>query len=206
MLILEQYGAKLVRLTQENLELVRNWRNQSDITHYMEYRNYITPEAQIKWFHSVNNQYNYYFIIEFEGKKVGLINAKNFVPEKGFGEGGIFIGEKEYINSFAAVFSTLCLLNFVFTVLTSCNASHIRILKNNDRAIHYNKLLGYTLLPGQEQVENQLYFLSREQYLETGIKLNKAAAVLNEHESQLRYSGTVCAENSEEINKLLIGK
>ena len=203
MLILEQYGVRLIRIQEKDIELVRNWRNQSDIVNYMEYRNYITPEAQTEWFRSVNNKYNYYFIIEFEKKQVGLINVKNYDPVLGFGEGGIFISDPEYINSFAAVFSTLCLLNFMLLKLGICEISRIRILKNNERAIHYNKLLGYKLLPGQEAIENQLYELHINDYINIGSKLNKAAALLSDGNAELKYSGDICEENIDAINKLL---
>lgn len=206
MLILEQYGVKLIRLQEEDIELVRYWRNQSDIANYMEYRNYITQEAQKIWYKSINNKYNYYFVIEFEGKKVGLINSKNYDPLTGFGEGGIFIWDKDYINSFAAPFSTLCLLNFMMVKVSFSGKSRIRILRNNERAIHYNKLIGYKLLPGQENVENQLYELNVEDYFIYGAKLNKVAAILSDNNNELRYSGEVCEENIDEINRLLIGK
>ena len=203
MLILEQYGVRLVRIQEKDIELVRNWRNQSDIANYMEYRNYITPEAQKNWFLSVNNKNNYYFIIEFEGKQVGLINAKNFNADLGFGEGGIFISDKEYINSFAAVFATLCLLNFMFLKLNVSKISRIRVLRNNESAIHYNKLLGYKLMPGQEEVENQMYELHVDDYKTIGVKLNKAAAILSDQNSELKYSGNACDENMDAINVLL---
>ena len=206
MLILEQYGVKLVRLQKEDIELVRHWRNQSDIANYMEYRNYITEEAQKKWFETVNNKYNYYFIIHYENKKVGLINAKNYDPATGFGEGGIFIWDKDYINSFAAPFSSLCLLNFMLLKVSFSGKSRIRVLRNNERAIQYNKLLGYKLLSGQDDVENQLYELDLEDYLLHGSKLNKVAAILSDQEGELVYSGSVCEENMDEINQLLISK
>lgn len=205
MLILEQYGVKLVRLQEEDIELVRNWRNQSDIINYMEYRNYISAEQQKEWFKSVNNKYNYYFIIVFRNKKIGLINAKNYDAANGFGEGGIFIGDSKYIGSFAAVYSTLCLLNFVFLEL-NLTKSRARILKNNKRAIEYNKLIGYKLLPGQEHVENQLYELTADDYKKYAGKLNKAAALLNISKSKLKYSGTVSDLLMDEINQLLLRK
>jgi RimJ/RimL family protein N-acetyltransferase len=206
MLVIEQYGVKLKRLSQKDIERVRRWRNQSEIANYMEYRNYITPEAQKEWFKTVNNKYNYYFIIEFEGKKVGVINAKNYLSEQGFGEGGIFIGDKNYINSFAAVFATLCLLNFMFITLKLCEKSRARILITNKKAIHYNRLIGYKLLPNQENVYNQLYELTLDDYLTCGAKLNKAAAILNNDDSALTYSGTICEENDEKINQLLLSE
>ncbi len=206
MLTLEQYGIKLTRLTTADIELVRHWRNQNDIAGYMEYRKQITAEEQVEWFKSINNKYNYYFIIEFEGKKIGLINSKNYNPKEGFGEGGIFIWDKEYINSFAAVFATLCLLNWAFFSLKLCTLSKARILRSNERAIHYNKLIGYKLLPNQENVENQLYELTLEDYKLHAGKLNNAALALCEGKGDLICKGTVCEENLEEINNFLSKK
>jgi hypothetical protein len=204
MLTIEQYGVKLIRLQQEDIELVRYWRNQSDIANYMEYRNYITPSAQIKWFNSINNKYNYYFIIEFDNKKVGLINSKDYNPEFGFGEGGIFIWDKNYIDSYVAVFSTLCLLNFVFFTLKLNVKSIARILKNNHKAVNYNQQIGYKLLPGQDLIDNQQYQLTLVDYQAHGSILNKAAAQLNKEKSVLKYKGTVSDINIEELNQLLL--
>lgn len=203
MLTLEQYGVKLSRLTAYDIELVRHWRNQNDIADYMEFQEQITAEQQVKWFKSINNKYNYYFIIEFEGKKIGLINAKNYNPQEGFGEGGIFIWDKDYINSFAAVFATLCLLNFSFLAL-KLEKSSARVLRTNERAIQYNKLIGYKLLPGQENIENQLYELTLADYKTNATKLNNAAIALCEGKGNPVYSGTVCEENMDEINNLLL--
>lgn len=203
MITLEQYGVKLIRLQEKDIELVRYWRNQNDITNYMEYRNYITPMDQIKWFNSINNKLNYYFVIQYEGKKVGLINSKNYDSKLGFSEGGIFIWDKHYLNSYVAIYSTLCFLNFIFHHLKISKKSMARILRNNPRAIQYNKQIGYKLLPNQEDIENQLYELSEEDYIISGGKLNKAAALLNPEHQTLKYYGVVCDENLEEVNALL---
>lgn len=172
----------------------------------MEYRDYITPEMQLKWYETINNKFNYYFIIEFENKAVGLINAKNFSYENGFGEGGIFIWDNDYINSFVAVFSTLCLLNFVFFEVKLCKLSRARILKDNERAIHYNQLIGYKLAPGQEKIYNQLYELTIDDYIKYGSKLNKAAEILNNGDNKITLSGTISDKNLDEINTLIRNK
>lgn len=205
MLILKQYGVTLTRIQEKDIELIRYWRNQSDIVNFMEYKNYIFPEAQKKWFASIDNKLNYYFIIEFENKKIGLINVKNYDRIAGFGEGGIFIWDKNYIGSFAAVFSSLCLLNFMLLKVNVCSKSRVRILSNNDRAIHYNKLLGYKLLQDQEKEINQLYELDVKDYLLLGEKLNKAAQALAD-DTSLIYYGEVSEKNIDEINALLIRK
>ncbi len=206
MLILEQYGVKLSRLTEHDLELVRYWRNQHEVARHMAYRTYITPQMQQSWFRSVNNRFNYYFIIETEGKKTGLINARNYDPALGYGEGGIFIWDKDYLGSDVPVFSSLCLLNFMLLRVKVFNRSRIRVLRGNERAIHYNKLLGYTLLPGQDDVENQVYELSTEAYEVKSHKLNKAAALLSGKGPELCYNGQAGDDNIDAINQLLINK
>ena len=205
MLILKQYGVTLTRIQEKDIELIRYWRNQSDIVNFMEYKNYIFPEAQKKWFASIDNKLNYYFIIEFENKKIGLINVKNYDRIGGFGEGGIFIWDKNYIGSFASVFSSLCLLNFMLLEVSVSTKSRVRILSTNDSAIHYNKLLGYKLLQDQEKELNQLYELDVKDYLLMGEKLNKAAQALADDTSFIYY-GEVSEKNIDEINALLIRK
>ena len=76
-MILEGYGVKLYRLTEEKIELLRRWRNDPKIQQYMGYREHITSEMQKAWFERINNDNNYYFIIEYEGKEIGCINIKD---------------------------------------------------------------------------------------------------------------------------------
>jgi hypothetical protein len=152
------------------------------------------------------NKFNYYFIIEFEGEKVGLINAKNFEPEIGFGEGGIFIGERDFEHSFAAVYASLTLLNFVFHMMNNIDVSRVRILKDNLRAIQYNKMLGYELLPNQENSDNQLYVLTKERFKKVGLKLNKAASLFCAGSNLMKLQGTPSENNLEEINQLLLNQ
>jgi hypothetical protein len=206
MLILKQFDVRLIRLHRDDLELVRTWRNSAHVRDNMVYKDYITEEMQNAWFESINNPLNYYFIIEFDSKKVGVINAKNFQKEQGFGEGGIFIGEQAYEHSFAAVYASLCLLNFVFYLLNDINKSRIRILKDNFRAIQYNKLLGYEWVEDSEDGLNQIYELTRENYLTKGLKLNKAAAIFANGSSKMELIGEPSEINMQEINDLLTNK
>ena len=93
------YGVTLSRLTEDKIELVRNWRNDPKIAQYMEFKEHITPEMQLNWFKKINNENNYFFIIEFEGKEIGLINVKDIHYSEKVGEGGIFIYDDNYLNS-----------------------------------------------------------------------------------------------------------
>jgi hypothetical protein len=206
MLTISQYGIQLTRLQFDEIELVRQWRNQDFVVDNMDYKKKITKEEQEKWFHSINNKYNYYFIIKWQNKKIGIINAKNYNPELGFGEGGIFIGEKEYLNSIAPTFATLCLLNVVFLVIKLTNISRVKILNSNLKSIEYNKLLGYKLMQESNDGISSYFELTLENYVKYGSKLNQAAKLTNHNNDEIHIIGTPSDINLEEINKYLINQ
>lgn len=160
------------RLTADDIELVRSWRNSEMITQYMEYKDHITSEMQQAWFHSVDNVNNMYFIIEYKGEKIGVINAKDIDWETKSMETGVFFGVKKYLNTEVPllailIFGELGVVNFDLTV-------YAHILKSNKRAIRYNKLMGFRLCEGQEENENQLYKMSRETHLKKARLLRAA--------------------------------
>jgi len=169
---ISKYGVTLTRLTEDKLEMVRNWRNDPKISQYMEFRDYITSEMQKNWFDKINNDNNYYFILEFEGKEIGLSNIKDIDYEKGEGEGGIFIYNDEYLNSTLSFQADLCLHDFAFEKL-KLKRMIAHIMKDNKRAIKYNKMQGWKLQPDQENVINQLYVLELNDYINSKKKLLK---------------------------------
>ncbi len=170
-----RYGLTLKRLAQEDLELLRGWRNSEKVNKFMEYREYITPEMQLNWFNSINNPDNYYYIIIYQGEKIGLINEKGFdsMGSKTT-ESGLFLADDKYRGTHVPVFASLVLLEMSYFFLGGGD-SYIRILKDNKASIVYNKQLGYELEPGQEQVDNQLYKLTRERFINKTYKIRKAA-------------------------------
>ncbi|MCX6272529.1 MAG: GNAT family N-acetyltransferase [Bacteroidetes bacterium] len=160
---ISKYGVTLKRLTEDKIEMVRQWRNDPKIAQYMEYRVYITPVMQAAWFKSINNKHNFYFIIEFKGKEIGIINIKNIDYELMEGEGGIYIYDNDYINSDVPFRATLCKIDFCFEDI-QLNRITAHVMRDNKRAIKYNQLLGFKLIPDQEHITNQLYVLSKEDY------------------------------------------
>lgn len=157
------YNVTLTKLTEDKIELVRQWRNDPKISQYMEYREHISPEMQLNWFRKIDNENNYYFIIEFEGKEVGLANIRDIDYEQKVGEGGIFIYDEGLLNSTVSFQTALCSNDFIFEEL-KLDRILIHVLKNNKRAILFNKALGYVRIDSDESVENQPYILEKETY------------------------------------------
>ena len=160
---LEKYEIVLNRLTHDKIEMVRNWRNDPKISKYMEFRDYITPQMQEEWFNKINNDHNFFFIIETDGNEIGVTNIKDIDYEQKTGEGGIYIYNDKYLNSDISFRASLCIADFCFETL-HLEKIIAHILSDNKRAIKYNLLLGFEKQPHQENVKNQLYYLGKENY------------------------------------------
>lgn len=161
--IISKYGVTLRRLTHDKIELVRRWRNDPKISKFMEYRDVITPEMQEIWFKKIDNINNFYFIIEAEGKEIGLINIRDIDYEIGNGEPGIFIWDDDFLNSTYSFRSVLNLTDFCFETL-GLKELVIHVLKDNKRAIQFNKAYGYEISQNQDGVYNQEYRMDYSRY------------------------------------------
>lgn len=175
-MILTKGNIRFIKLREEDLELVRHWRNSPRISQYMEYREYITPEMQLEWYHSINNRFHHYMIIEHDFRKVGLINAKNIDWAENSLEGGIFFWDEAMYNTPLPAISSLIFAELTIRMVRLKIYAHI--LRTNDRAIRYNRQIGFELCEGQEGIENQRYLLTPENYLAKSAKLRKAFYIL----------------------------
>lgn len=144
-LVLEGYGVKLKRLTHDKIELLRQWRNDPKIQKKMIYRETITPEMQEKWFQKINNDHNFYFLIEFDGKEIGLINEKDIDYEKKCGEPGIFIYDESLYETGIPIKASFLMKKFIFHDL-GLHYEYGHVLANNQKAMAYNIALGAELM------------------------------------------------------------
>ena len=156
--LIENYDVKLVRLTEDKIELVRCWRNDPKISQFMEYKDYITEEMQKEWFLKINNSFNLYYIIIFEGEEIGLINIKDINKEGKSGESGVFIYSDKYLNSDISYRAHLCLFDYIFIDL-GFNELHAHVLESNKRASRLTEFIGY------KQISEKTFSLQKEDYL-----------------------------------------
>ncbi len=164
-MLIRKYGITLKRLKEEDIELVREMRNSTVISRTMAYREHITPEMQKKWFESINNKYNGYFIIVYEGKKIGLINGKNIDFEKRCCEGGIFIWDEHYKNTIVPGLASIIMNDWTFLII-NFNVIYAKVLQENGNALTYDKLMGYEpCQPLTDEKGVQWLKLTKENYL-----------------------------------------
>jgi len=169
---INNYGITLRRLGQDDLELVRNWRNDPKIVRYMNFKEYITPEMQKLWFSGVDNINNFYYIIIKDGLKIGLVNLKEIDYENKVMEAGIFIYDDEYLNTLTPFQVALTQYDFGFITL-GLEVCICHILGSNSNAIKFNQFLGYNLSKGEEGKEYQLYILKKNNYLGRRIQIQE---------------------------------
>lgn len=64
---------ELITIKEQDIELVRNWRNSKEVAKYMYTSDFISEDQQKKWFEKIKNDPTCrYWIILYEGKKLGL--------------------------------------------------------------------------------------------------------------------------------------
>jgi len=181
-----KFGVTIERLKEEDIELVRQWRNSPQVVERMEYREYITPEMQKEWFRSISNLNNFYFVINYQGDKIGVINVKDIDWKSRKLESGIFIPDEKYWGTFVPSIVSIMLTQMFFRIF-GWDHYYAHIMKTNQRAIQYNRSLGYELCEGQEEKENQLYILKKETFETRSIKLLKALAVMSGGDTSAVY-------------------
>ncbi|CAN7244825.1 GNAT family N-acetyltransferase [Massilia sp. LjRoot122] len=161
--VIDGTGFRLVRLQKAQIEQVRQWRNSESVRKYMAFRDEITPEMQEAWFAKLDPATQYYYIIETRDKPVGLINIKDVCD--GEGEGGIFIADESVQNGVLPLQVIIAMYDFGFDVL-GLHTIKAHILSSNTRAIRFNQSLGFKKLAGQEEVSNQAWTASRDDYFD----------------------------------------
>lgn len=172
MVKLEGYGVELQQLGSDDIEQVRLWRNHPEVTRYMEFREYITPEMQQRWFESLSAQNDLYFIISCAGQQIGVTNLKEINHHAKTAELGAFIADAMMQNSLIPYGAVLLLLDYGFEVL-ELEQIQAHVLDDNPRAIRFDKSLGFVPTTVVRGGINRLYFLVKEDYYKSTLKIRK---------------------------------
>ncbi|GIV33406.1 MAG: hypothetical protein KatS3mg031_0941 [Chitinophagales bacterium] len=183
-MVIKRYGIRLIRLREADIETVRQWRNAPHIRNFMEYREYITPAMQQKWFRSLDAVRDFYFIIEYRDKPVGLIHTSGICWESGTGHSGLFIWEKHLQGSPVPVLASLSMVDFFFL---SCRLHRLyaKIMKANKVAIKYNQRLGFRPIPDDSESNFQQYVLEKDHYLQASAPLHAMARAFGNEKPEL---------------------
>ena len=142
-MIIKGNKVSLKLIEKEDIELIRNWRNSKDVNQFFQFRGYISKAQQKKWFKKVSTSgRDYFFLIIVDGEPIGLTEIKNIDWDRREGETGIFIAKDEYKNALVSFEASYLIGRHFFETLNLLKAK-IEILESNQRALRYNKALGF---------------------------------------------------------------
>lgn len=132
---------KFIKLREEHLEMVLNWRTKEDVTRYMITDIEYNLDNQKKWFNKISNSVSdKYWIITFNDKPIGVISLNDIDYKNKRTRWGYYIGEEEY-RMYGAVIPHY-LYNYVFETLGLIKIN-AEVLEGNENVIKINLLHGY---------------------------------------------------------------
>lgn len=134
---------ELKPLTAEDIELVRNWRNSKEIAQYMYTEEEISVEQQQKWFASIQNRTDCkYWIIEYDGKKLGLANLVDISSTFQSCYWAFYLGDSSVRGAGVGSKVEYNVLQFVFEEL-KLNKLRCEVFVQNDPVIKMHEKFGF---------------------------------------------------------------
>jgi RimJ/RimL family protein N-acetyltransferase len=159
---IEKYEVVLERLTERDIEMVRTWRNSTDIAQFMVYRDHITPEMQRQWFTTRDPAREFHFIVRYNGEACGLADVKAIDWEAKSFVAGLFLLQP-YWDTDLGMRSAYAITDFAFFDL-DLEVGFCQVLRTNTRALRLNQSLGYRIInEGEDSIVYHLR-LEKQEY------------------------------------------
>jgi len=171
------YGYDFCRLSEADIEMVRNWRNSEQIKSFMHDKRHITRDGQIKWYSRINNVNNWYFVVKKDGISLGLIGLKSVDFDRKTTEPGIMMANPRHPESLVpASVGMLLLGEFGFHVL-GMKRFIAHMFDDHTKALSNNDYLGAKVIDhfGDKSLHTEG---SLESFSQSSLKIHKALKVV----------------------------
>ncbi|OBP15387.1 hypothetical protein A5320_08470 [Rheinheimera sp. SA_1] len=176
-----EFSVELRPLQRQQLELLRQWRNDPVIAAPMLQQQLISAEMQQQWFTRIqHDKHQAQFVIYYKDEAIGACNLKsNDGLELGKCEtieSGFYLAHPRFRGTLLAFFPALALNQYCFGRL-NCKTLLAQVKLSNNAALRFNEKLGYQRQPdnvtvqtgseltGFEQVELAVFTLNNENHL-----------------------------------------
>jgi RimJ/RimL family protein N-acetyltransferase len=160
------YQVELRQIVEQDLELLRQWRNDPSVAQFMLSQQHISEEQQRLWFkHICQDQSQAHYLVLYKSEPIGSANIRCYFEGEDLAkastiEPGIYIAKEQYRNNLLAFAPTLVLNDYCFEHLKVERLKAV-VKADNQAALSYNKKLGYKVDSATELVEISL---TREDY------------------------------------------
>lgn len=158
MIDLVGYNVELKAIKQQDLELLRNWRNDPQVSQFMLSQELISAEQQLAWFKKIQrDDSQYHWMIYYKNQPIGSANIKAIYQGQTLHnattiEPGLYIADERYRGNLLAFAPTLLINDYCFDQL-KVKQLHAVVKQTNQAALNYNQKLGYKIQKQAELVE-----------------------------------------------------
>lgn len=134
---------KLRLFSEGDLEKVMNWRNSSEVAQYMYTEEIITIEQQRTWFEKIkNDESSRYWIIEYNGKDLGLASLTNISSTFSSCYWAFYLGDTSLRGAGVGSKVEFNVLKYVFEEL-NLNKLRCEVLTSNPQVISMHEKFGF---------------------------------------------------------------
>jgi len=133
----------LTPLSEDDLELVRNWRNSPEVSDYMYSDARISAEQQLNWFNGVKQSTTAkYWIIVYDGKKIGLVSVTDINTTLKSCFWAFYLGDTSVRGAGIGGKVEYTILKYVFEEL-KLNKLRCEVIVFNDNVIKMHEKFGF---------------------------------------------------------------
>lgn len=134
---------ELVPLAEEDIELVREWRNSPEVSQYMYTGDIITKEQQANWFKKISKEEtSKYWIILYDNKKMGMANLADIDRRNSKCFWGFYLGNLKIRGQGIGAKIEYNVLNYVFEEL-KLNKLCGEVFSFNEKVVQMHEKFGF---------------------------------------------------------------
>ncbi|MFR9719270.1 GNAT family N-acetyltransferase [Aeromonas diversa] len=164
-----RYGVTLTPLRQEEIEMVRGWRNDPKIASLMLDQRHITAEMQQAWFERLQaSRRDAYYLCWFKDKPIGVASLTCIDKDEGSCEPGMYIYADEYRSNLVPFCVAFALNDLAFEHFGLSRLLG-KIFDDNTASVRFHQASGYVRYAtgeqgiGLYQLEHGAYLTARAQ-------------------------------------------
>jgi RimJ/RimL family protein N-acetyltransferase len=145
---LSAYGVALQRLTIDDIELVRQWRNHPEVARYMLSAEYISPEQQSAWFARTDQAVDRaYYLVRYNGQPTAFASVTSTdgtaLADSDALEAAIYLAPDSRCRGNVLAFAPALALNDACFDRLDCGCLIARVKQDNEAALRFNSQMGY---------------------------------------------------------------
>jgi RimJ/RimL family protein N-acetyltransferase len=146
--VINDFSVRLAPLQRQQLELLRQWRNDPMIAAPMLQQQFISEDMQQQWFERVQqDKCQAQFVIYYKDEPIGACNLKSTngteLGQCETIESGFYLAHPRFRGTMLAFFPALALNQYCFKSL-NCKTLLAHVKLSNSAALRFNEKLGYS--------------------------------------------------------------